>query len=122
MAPFDDETRVPRPPPISPTIAPIRARLTITRSSDAAQIGRVFPIRGDATITVGRDPANLVALSDPETSRYHAQIATSGDEVVLLDLESRNGTHVNTSRVKEARLKTGDVIVIGSTAMVYERV
>ncbi len=122
MAPFDDETRVPRPPPISRTTAPIKARLTITRSSDTTQVGRVFPLRGDTTTTIGRDSSNLVALSDPETSRHHAQIAGSGDEHVLLDLDSRNGTFVNASRVKETRLKSGDTIVMGSTALLYERV
>jgi pSer/pThr/pTyr-binding forkhead associated (FHA) protein len=40
---------------------------------------------------------------------------------VLVDLDSTNGTLVNGRRVREAPLRAGDRITIGTTTIVFER-
>jgi pSer/pThr/pTyr-binding forkhead associated (FHA) protein len=113
-----DSTRV-RRPSIVPDAPAIKARLTIARSPDPAQVGRVYPIRKD-DVTVGRDSTNVVALNDPDVSRHHAQIVARDGAHLVVDLNSTNGTHVNGKRVKEAPLRKGDTLLIGSTVLTYE--
>jgi len=43
-----------------------------------------------------------------------------GDDVVVTDLGSTNGTLVNGVRVKEQHLASGDVIMVGSTPLAFE--
>jgi pSer/pThr/pTyr-binding forkhead associated (FHA) protein len=100
-----DSTRV-RRPSIVPDAPAIKARLTIARSPDPAQ--------------VGRDSTNVVALNDPDVSRHHAQIVARDGAHLVVDLNSTNGTHVNGKRVKEAPLRKGDTLLIGSTVLTYE--
>ncbi|MBI3464584.1 MAG: FHA domain-containing protein [Planctomycetes bacterium] len=69
--------------------------------------------------SVGRDPGNLVQLHDREVSRFHAELRSSGENFVLFDLGSSNGTFVNGSRVSERKLATGDEVQIGSTLMLF---
>jgi hypothetical protein len=74
-------------------------------------------------VTVGRDPANTVALPDDEyASTRHAQVEPRRDGVWVTDVGSTNGTYVNGERVSEpTRLRPGDVILVGETELRYER-
>jgi pSer/pThr/pTyr-binding forkhead associated (FHA) protein len=50
-------------------------------------------------------------------SRMHAVIRRRGDEIILMDLDSANGTYVNGRRLgsrQEAGLRDGDVIALGA--------
>jgi pSer/pThr/pTyr-binding forkhead associated (FHA) protein len=44
-------------------------------------------------------------------------IARRGERTVILDDRSRNGVHVNGTRVSESDLRDGDTIVCGSVAL-----
>ena len=74
--------------------------------------GKGFPLSSD-TITFGRDPDNDIFWDDTQVSRHHAQLMRRGDELVLEDLGSTNGSFVNEVQVKRQRLKHGDIIRIG---------
>ena len=50
-------------------------------------------------MTVGRDPASLIVLSDDKCSRRHAEIELSQDGWLIEDLNSRNGTKINGTRI-----------------------
>jgi ABC-type multidrug transport system ATPase subunit len=65
-------------------------------------------------LTVGRDPANVLKLDDPNISRFHAVIERRSGWVELRDLSSRNGTRVNGRSVSRIRLENGDQIAIGA--------
>ena len=69
---------------------------------------------------IGRLPECAVALQDPNVSRRHAEIVRRRDAVVLVDLDSTNGTLVNGSPVKESPLVDGDELTIGETVLRYE--
>ena len=70
--------------------------------------------------TVGRDPANLVALSDPSVSRRHCLLRQEEDgRFKVRDLDSRNGTLVNGLPVKEQWLRHGDEITTGDSVFLF---
>ena len=59
-------------------------------------------------------------VSDPNASRRHAEIRRVGNDVVVVDLDSTNGTRVNGAAVHERKLADGDQIVIGTTVLRFE--
>jgi hypothetical protein len=66
-------------------------------------------------IHIGRDPSNLLSISDPSLSRRHCALSQDSDGYKIRDLDSRNGTLVNGVAVKEARLRHGDQISVGDS-------
>jgi hypothetical protein len=72
------------------------------------------------TTVLGRLPDCTVPLADPQSSRRHAEIRHEPDGIVLVDLESTNGTFVNDVRIREQLLRDGDAIRIGNTTMRFE--
>ncbi|MCP4410003.1 MAG: FHA domain-containing protein, partial [Gammaproteobacteria bacterium] len=64
-------------------------------------------------ISIGRRINNDITLGHRLVSRYHAQISVDGDQVVLEDLGSINGTYVNGKRTKSCVLRNHDRIRIG---------
>jgi pSer/pThr/pTyr-binding forkhead associated (FHA) protein len=82
----------------------------------------IVPLGAQDRITVGRRPANDIALDwDSEVSRVHAELERTGDEwTVSDDGLSHNGTFVAGQRVTgRRRLRDGDVIAIGATAIAF---
>ena len=69
----------------------------------------------EGEITLGRDPANAVPLNDPSVSRKHCLFRREEERLQVRDLESRNGTVVNGTAVKEQWLRHGDEIVVGDS-------
>ncbi len=69
-------------------------------------------------ICVGRDPSNVLAVTDPSLSRRHCTIVRDSDGYKIRDLDSRNGTSVNGVAVKETRLHHGDQISVGDSVFV----
>lgn len=70
---------------------------------------------------VGRSSEADVRLPDTGVSRLHAELRRLGDEVVLVDLGSTNGTTLNGQRVQEGRLRDGDRIGVGSSSLVFRQ-
>jgi DNA-binding winged helix-turn-helix (wHTH) protein len=69
---------------------------------------------------VGRDPDCAVRIDSATLSRRHARIVVTGTESTLEDLESKNGTLVNSQRVEHAViLKDNDQIQLGSVTVTY---
>lgn len=75
--------------------------------------GRVFALPADSGIVIGRDAGCDLVLDDPRASRMHARIEVSGDEVMLSDLGSHNGSFVNGERVGRTALEPSDRVRIG---------
>lgn len=82
------------------------------------EVGRRVPVNG--TVTIGRDPAGSLALSDGLVSWHHARIEDRGDSWTLVDLGSTNGTVVNGERRTEVELRQNDRIVFGTTVVSFE--
>ena len=71
-------------------------------------------------LTIGRTQQNDIQLQAPHISRRHAVVMTEGDVTRLIDWGSKNGVYVNSSRVTEHFLSSGDVVMIGDAKFRYE--
>jgi hypothetical protein len=78
----------------------------------------VYLIEG--SVAVGRSDESDIFLVDPSVSRNHARIDVDGDEVIVRDLGSTNGTYVNGARIETARILPGDILTFGNTQMRLE--
>ena len=79
-----------------------------------------FPL-GRLRITIGRSARNDLCNPDPFASRVHAEVRREGDEYVLQDLGSANGTLYNGSTVDGViHLTAGGRIQIGETEIIYD--
>lgn len=65
------------------------------------------------TVTIGRQPDNILRIDNPAVSGHHARIYAEGDHYVIEDCESFNGTFVNGQRITKVGLKHGDNLTIG---------
>ena len=74
-----------------------------------------------AETIIGRDPgsANAVTVNDPLVSRKHCSILNKGGQIQLLDLESLNGTFVNSGPTREKMLEHGDRIKVGTSQFIF---
>lgn len=63
--------------------------------------------------TLGRRPYNDVVIDNLAVSGEHAALQMTGNEVMLEDLNSTNGTYVNGKAVKKQALQNGDTIEVG---------
>ena len=72
-------------------------------------------------LQIGRAPGCDIVLDDRNVSRRHAEIRRRGPVVVLVDLDSTNGTIVNGRRVREHPLADGDRITLGNSRLTFER-
>lgn len=71
-------------------------------------------------VTIGRQPANTITLSDDSVSGYHARLEQQGGNVIVTDLNSTNGCWVNGSRVFTAqKLANGDQLRIGNVLFTF---
>jgi len=76
-------------------------------------LGRRHAIE-QVTITLGRDSQCSLQIADGSVSRMHAHIEPRADGGYRLsDLNSRNGTYVNGSRVSSSDLNDGDYVQLG---------
>lgn len=94
----------------------MRPRLVVTAGPAK---DTVIPLTQDEA-SIGRDPNNVVAISDPSVSRKHCLLRRESDgRFQILDLESRNGTLVNGVTVKEHWLRHGDEIATGDSVFLF---
>ncbi len=77
--------------------------------------GGEFPIAADREIYIGRSNELDVVLVEDMVSRKHARISWNNDALIIEDLGSTNGTFVNGEKIKRARLKEGDRVLVGTS-------
>ena len=82
--------------------------------------GVAFALR-DGRNVIGRDPMAHVKLDSAAASRSHAAVTITGDDAILQDLGSRNGTFLNGEKLEAARpLRAGDEIRIAGFAIRFQ--
>src|SRR5438067_5987367 len=72
-------------------------------------------------VVIGRSKDCDVQLVDANVSRHHAELRQEGAAYWMVDLGSTNGMEVNGKRLKRAKLRQGDTIMLGSTELVFRR-
>jgi pSer/pThr/pTyr-binding forkhead associated (FHA) protein len=82
---------------------------------DNAEVQRRELPASTTTFVLGRSLECDLWIDDPMLSRKHCQLeqALEGDGWVVIDLNSRNGTHVNAKKIERSPLNHKDVITIG---------
>jgi pSer/pThr/pTyr-binding forkhead associated (FHA) protein len=93
-------------------------RLVVT---DGALQGTTVPL-GDVAITIGRADDSTLVLTDDYVSTRHARLMPRGDEWVLEDLGSTNGTYLGRQRVTDpVAVALGAQIRVGKTVLELRR-
>ncbi|MEO7092513.1 MAG: GGDEF domain-containing protein [Polyangiales bacterium] len=100
-----------RPKQASPTR---RAYLTVIAGNRA---GEMFKLDAEETI-LGRGPQSAVHLDSDGVSRKHARVVRQGDDFLVEDLKSTNGTWVEDRRITFHKLKDGDRVQVGTEVIV----
>lgn len=119
-APDAVTTQVKRPAAPAPAPAPIGAlattgvvsRIVITSGPKA---GLELPL-GTEPLTIGRSSESGLVIRDDYTSSHHARLVLWGDQWMLQDLDSTNGTSHDGQRVAApVQVKVGAPIKVGAT-------
>jgi len=84
----------------------------------AARLPRLVLPRGPRTVfTIGRSPDCDLPLGDITVSWHHAELRSTGQAWVLVDLGSKNGTRVNGWRADSGfTVRAGDRVSFGAAA------
>lgn len=86
----------------------------------AGKAEKQFPV-GRAGLRIGRTAPAEVILADKHVSRRHCQVEFDGDELVVVDLGSTNGTYIDDRKVVDrAVLPIGSVLKVGQCELVHE--
>jgi hypothetical protein len=84
------------------------------------QAVRTYPLAA-AELSIGRSERSDIALADPGVSRNHARVVREGDDFIIEDLRSTNGTEVNGQPVRRRRLANGDMLKLASSTLQFRR-
>ena len=90
-------------------IAVLKHRWTLTEYGPGEEQQRTFdlPYRD---LIIGRSPEADVTIGATSVSKLHARLSFEKDRILVEDLCSTNGTHVNGSRVKFCAVVEGDLL------------
>ena len=78
--------------------------------------GRTYELKVDKT-TVGRVSDNTFEIPESSVSSHHAEILLRGNDVIVRDLDSTNGTFFEGERARAVLLKEGALFRIGSSVI-----
>src|SRR5262245_13165469 len=115
--PEEEDTRV-------ATFDDLKAELGPEKSRDKAylivlagsNVGEMYRLDNAETV-IGRGTGATIRLNDDGISRRHARLLQVAGEVLIEDLRSSNGTHVNGEQIAQLTLHDGDKIRLGATTI-----
>lgn len=70
----------------------------------------------DGAFIVGRTKRSQIVIADSTVSRQHSRFNCTGQDLVLQDLDSSNGTFVNERRITWCNVYVGDHVCFGGIA------
>ncbi len=79
-------------------------------------------VLNEGSHTIGALEDNEIVVSDKGVSRNHARLIVGPKEVVLEDLDSKNGSFVNGRRTTRSTLIPGDTLNFGPASMQFRQV
>jgi hypothetical protein len=83
---------------------------------DDLMVATLPPVEPGETLSVGRAPDCDLVVDDPSVSKHHAALVwdARGKTVLVEDLGSSNGTHLNGERIKmKLGVRDGDTLSFG---------
>jgi pSer/pThr/pTyr-binding forkhead associated (FHA) protein len=90
-----------------------------TPDSEAGPV--TFRVSPGSVKTIGRAPRADFILEAALVSRLHCRLEALSETLLVVDLDSTNGTFVNDKRVDQARLTSGDRLRIGRVELKVEK-
>ncbi len=90
--------------------------LLLELAGTEAQLFRVE----SAPVIIGRSEEATIAIEHRSLSRQHARLSQEGDEYVLTDLNSKNGTFLNNRRIQRTAVQDGDQIRCGEVVLGFQ--
>ena len=101
-------------------VAPPKGRLVLVEPEETSlEAGVAFPLQ--EVTSIGRTLSNIVVLPDPFVSTHHALLAWREARWWLEDLESKNGTTLNSEPVtRPTVVSAGDLIGVGRVVLRLE--
>ena len=82
----------------------------------AGMTGRTQEMKVDKT-TIGRVEDNTFQIAEASVSSHHCEVLLRGNEVLVRDLNSTNGTFINGEKVSESVIKPGQILRLGQIEM-----
>jgi DNA-binding NtrC family response regulator len=117
---FDDDTTVAMRMPPARASEHVAFTFLVVDGPDAGtsfMLDPTTPLRS----LIGKGPACDVKLTDPAVSRRHLAVSVEDQRVRIQDLDSTNGTLVDGVAVRDAYLRGGEVIRVGTNAIRVEQ-
>jgi pSer/pThr/pTyr-binding forkhead associated (FHA) protein len=81
--------------------------------------GRAHELNVDRT-TIGRVEDNMFQIAEASVSSHHCEVHLRGNEVLIRDLNSTNGTFINGEKITESVLKPGQTLRLGNVELKLE--
>jgi pSer/pThr/pTyr-binding forkhead associated (FHA) protein len=81
--------------------------------------GRSHELKVDKT-TIGRVEDNTFQIAEPSVSSHHCEVLLRGNEVIVRDLNSTNGSFISGEKITEKALKPGQTLRLGQIEMRLE--
>src|SRR4051812_40978731 len=93
-----------------------QCKLVVLKGS---QRGKEFVVSGDV-IRIGKVDENDLVLPEETVSRVHCEILRDGKGHLLRDLHSTNGTFLDGAEIREAYVRAGSVITVGTVQLKFQ--
>jgi CheY-like chemotaxis protein len=75
---------------------------------------------GEHWVTIGRNDTNSFQIVETSVSGRHCEVRVKGDDLVVRDLQSTNGTFVAGQKISEGVLKPGQTLRLGEVELRLE--
>ncbi len=75
--------------------------------------GRAFELKAERT-TIGRHEDNSFQIPASSVSGHHAEILLQGNDILIKDLGSTNGTYLNGTQITESVVQPGQTVRFGT--------
>jgi transcriptional regulator with GAF, ATPase, and Fis domain len=101
---------------VGPWVSPDGAVVAVLAG---AAIGRELKVPGNVghTLRVGKASGNDLVLPDATVSRHHMELVRTAQGLVARDLDSRNGTFIGGTRIREAHVEAGTLLLVGDVKL-----
>ncbi|GMU59371.1 MAG: hypothetical protein AMXMBFR34_11340 [Myxococcaceae bacterium] len=103
---------------ISGKLGALPSKIRLVARSRGKEAARLDFTQG--TVLIGSSKDCHLVLTDDTVSRKHAELSLRGGGLLVKDLESRNGTRLAGSRIKEAFVPVGATLVLGEAELRIE--
>ena len=107
----DETLDVPVPDSVADEAEAAISALEVLKDGKSDQVLELA--ENDSRIMIGRSEDSELCLKSEFVSRHHALIISSDDGIYIEDLNSFNGTLVNSEKITRHKLQVGDTIMIG---------